>query len=619
MSFTLNYTGDEINAILARANNGGEIDEELALKAPLASPALTGTPTAPTQAEGDDSTKIATTEYADRAADAAGAAAEAAAKEYTDKATSALYITDTASGSIASFSDGADGIPMRSVKASIEPVQDLHGQASPYPENGGKNKLPLTVANLKAINTRGTWSGNAYSYNGMTFNVNTDNAGNVTGIKVSGTASGSSALFLYKDTIANCKALFGASTEYKLNGSINGGGSTTYYLRVAQGGPYAVLATCYDSTTDKTFNTSSFSDSALEAQVLFAVDSGNSPSGTFYPMLRLSTESDATFAPYSNICPISGYTGAEITRTGKSLLKNTAGSVTRNGLTFTVNSDKSITVSGTATANTSIDIVPLSALGAAIPSQCFLSGCPSGGANGRYALILYPTINGSYSGGSKYDVGSGISVDFTGYDGYYCVFQVWSGQTVNFTVYPQLELGSTATAYEAYNGTTYSIDWTDEAGTVYGGSINATEGDLKDNKGRADLGGLNWSLSSSGYFYAYFPNPDPTVIPMCEILKGTTEADVITTHSTNALIALTSSGNVIAYAPQYATAADFKTAMTGYYFLWQRKVANIVSYSVEPTEVTTLLGDNNIWSNTGDISVKYRANTALYIEKRLGE
>lgn len=40
-----------------------------ALKAPLASPALTGNPTAPTQPEGDESTKIATTAYADRAVD----------------------------------------------------------------------------------------------------------------------------------------------------------------------------------------------------------------------------------------------------------------------------------------------------------------------------------------------------------------------------------------------------------------------------------------------------------------------------------------------------------------------------------------------------------------------
>jgi hypothetical protein len=46
----------------------GFVAGSLGSYAPLASPALTGTPTAPTQAAADNSTKIATTAYADRAA-----------------------------------------------------------------------------------------------------------------------------------------------------------------------------------------------------------------------------------------------------------------------------------------------------------------------------------------------------------------------------------------------------------------------------------------------------------------------------------------------------------------------------------------------------------------------
>lgn len=53
------------------APDGDTIFNALALKAPLASPALTGNPTAPTQAPADNSTKIATTAYADAAATAA--------------------------------------------------------------------------------------------------------------------------------------------------------------------------------------------------------------------------------------------------------------------------------------------------------------------------------------------------------------------------------------------------------------------------------------------------------------------------------------------------------------------------------------------------------------------
>jgi len=40
-----------------------ELAGALALKAPLASPALTGSPTAPTPAAGDSSTKLATTAF----------------------------------------------------------------------------------------------------------------------------------------------------------------------------------------------------------------------------------------------------------------------------------------------------------------------------------------------------------------------------------------------------------------------------------------------------------------------------------------------------------------------------------------------------------------------------
>lgn len=52
-----------------------KLDGNVALKAPLASPALTGNPTAPTQAANNNSTRLATTAYADNAASAAATAA----------------------------------------------------------------------------------------------------------------------------------------------------------------------------------------------------------------------------------------------------------------------------------------------------------------------------------------------------------------------------------------------------------------------------------------------------------------------------------------------------------------------------------------------------------------
>lgn len=50
-----------------------------------------------------------------------------------DDAALASYATDTATGAIASFSDGADGIPMKSVLCAINPVQS--GSGDPSPDN----------------------------------------------------------------------------------------------------------------------------------------------------------------------------------------------------------------------------------------------------------------------------------------------------------------------------------------------------------------------------------------------------------------------------------------------------------------------------------------------------
>ena len=64
-----------VNYTAANANIDGHfsgIDSALALKAPLASPSLTGTPTAPTATQGDNSTKLATTAYVDTAVSAGG-------------------------------------------------------------------------------------------------------------------------------------------------------------------------------------------------------------------------------------------------------------------------------------------------------------------------------------------------------------------------------------------------------------------------------------------------------------------------------------------------------------------------------------------------------------------
>ena len=46
-------------------------------------------------------------------------------------------------------------------------------------------------------------------------------------------------------------------------------------------------------------------------------------------------------------------------------------------------------------------------------------------------------------------------------------------------------------------------------------------------------------------------------------------------------------------------------------------LATPITYHLTPTEVRTLLGTNNIWADTGDSAVEYRADIQKYIDKRL--
>ena len=91
-------TLDELAAAIADdANYATTMTSALATKAPLASPALTGVPTAPTAAANTDTTQIATTAFAKAEADAAQAAAEAtAAADATTKANAAQSAATTA-------------------------------------------------------------------------------------------------------------------------------------------------------------------------------------------------------------------------------------------------------------------------------------------------------------------------------------------------------------------------------------------------------------------------------------------------------------------------------------------------------------------------------------------
>lgn len=66
----------------------------------------------------------------------------------------------------------------------------------------------------------------------------------------------------------------------------------------------------------------------------------------------------------------------------------------------------------------------------------------------------------------------------------------------------------------------------------------------------------------------------------------------------------------------YSDTASFRTAMSGVQLCYE--LARPTEIQLTPQEIRTLLGENSIWSDGGDVEVDYPADTKLYIQRLTG-
>jgi hypothetical protein len=177
---------------------------------------------------------------------------------------------------------------------------------------------------------------------------------------------------------------------------------------------------------------------------------------TVSPIIAVST----TAVPYEQFVPNSpsvdypapitnvGDTAFDTVVSGKNILpKTTNTTLINNGITFTVNNDGSITTNGTATALA--QFVLFGVWGSTNPIRKLLSGAYTLKGASASGATLYLINNTTTVFSSTNNADTKILASDTSIT--YAVIQVQNGTTVsNVTVYPQLELGSVATAYEAY-------------------------------------------------------------------------------------------------------------------------------------------------------------------------
>ena len=139
--------------------------------------------------------------------------------------------------------------------------------------SGSKNLLYLSVAAMKAINTSGTWNGNQYINQGITYTINSDGT-----ITTSGTASSSanSVLNLYKFTSSSF-----LGNTYSFSGCPSGGDYNNSYALYVNRSPDNLISGSAETGNGVIFNVPS---DALYYRILVR-KSYNMSGKTFKPMI----------------------------------------------------------------------------------------------------------------------------------------------------------------------------------------------------------------------------------------------------------------------------------------------------------------------------------------------
>lgn len=345
----------------------------------------------------------------------------------------------------------------------------------------------------------------------------------------------------------------------------------------------------------------------------------------------------------SSPVPITGTSKITLTHSKKNLLPNDLTTQTVNGTTFTVNADKSITISGIPSATTRVYITK-EEINIKTGSFFSFGTMPTGTrvfcVKKASGSTTYPTISPQAT--ATIDA---VYTDFlievaTSFDG------------TAFTIYPMCEIGSSASAFEAYDADTYEIDipplgknqWNEkwEVGSI---STSTGENTVDNNVLRSKdyipvtpNATMTWSCgSNASAIYSFFgydsnktfvgtiSNTKPFTIPSnvyfirfrLYAVYGTTylndiQIEVGSTATSYEPYQYMFSGQVNALTGEVETGyALYKvTSFTG---LWNVSNPNGTAvYATIPTAKHVIEADDNMRSNIMTFSTNPRATLPLY-------
>ena len=327
-----------------------------------------------------------------------------------------------------------------------------------------------------------------------------------------------------------------------------------------------------------------------------------------------------------NICPISGHTEVNVTRVGKNLFDDSIKSVANGGFVFFNSTSSRRATTATLPAGTYTFSVTYSTAFSSTKAHLNIYDT----ATDQRLAVKYNATQCTFTLSATTNI---------------CAYAQNANLTANDVLTGQIEVGSTATTYEPYiTPATASLSWQTEAGTVYGGTIDVATGLLtvnamlevfdelpSGNDGiqsqidyclpttsigtvgdytrisfgiRGDIQRSDYNLVSSSYSFK-----------MCNMLKHYFSYADESSHwyrNTTLYAYFTSSlvGTTITSVINYLKSIKDTNPLS----FWV-PLAHPQTYQLTGQQLATFLGTNNVWADTGNVSVTYPADTKMFIEK----
>ena len=318
----------------------------------------------------------------------------------------------------------------------------------------------------------------------------------------------------------------------------------------------------------------------------------------------------------TNICPITGRDSVKLVRTGKNLFNPSAevvnAYVTVGGAVSTSSTDRTV-------------LLPI------IPNSTYTftwnREATSGNDDSKIAVFTSkPQIGGSAGRALTSITTSGASVTFTS-SASECWIAVKIANTTKSDVTEtikasQLELGSTATAYEPYQGETY----TETLGqTVYGGNVDFVSGKLTIDSLIAILNGTEgWTkYQSTNRYYADglsfrgLLDINRTDSISNEFSFGGYITSMAGASTEGKYYLQNNVGRVAINSDKFSTASELETYLSTNNLQIVFPLATPIEITLTPEQISLLKGINVISTDGDNINLVYSADIKAWVENQL--